>query len=275
MIHFDFTYIVPETAEEAVSAWFSSEQQGENPVYYSGGTEIITLCREQKIEPHAVIDIKQIPECLKFSETEDYYYGAALTLNTITEKTSLSLFSAVLSRIADNTIRNKLTLGGNIMGRLPFREAVLPLLLLDAHAVIAGKEGTRSQPLSMVFEKRLLLGKGELLLGITFPEKTEAVNWVFTRKEKNGRIDYPILSACFLKENTVIKMAVSGSFAYPLRNLEAEKILNRQTMSPLQRAEKVADHFADYYKTDFRSSAAYRKHLLKGAITEALEKLEE
>ncbi len=275
MIPFDFTYSVPESVEEAVSSWFSSEQRGENPVYYSGGTEIITLCREQKIEPHAVIDIKHIPECLKINETEDYYYGAALTLNTITEKTSLSLFSAVLSRIADNTIRNKLTLGGNIMGRLPYREAVLPLLLFDAHAVIAGKEGIRSQPLSVVFDKRLLLGKGELLLGITFPAKTDAAHWVFTRKEKNGRIDYPILSVCFIKENDSIKMAVSGAFAYPLRNPEAENILNRQTLSPLQRAEKVTDYFADYYKTDFRSSAAYRKHLLKGAITEALEKLED
>ena len=272
MIPFNFKYILPETIEEALQAWKDCISQEENPVYYSGGTEIITLCRDQKINPAAVIDIKYIPECMIESCESRISYGTGLSLNYIIENTNHPVLKKVLEGIADHTIRNKLTLGGNIMGRLPYREAILPYLIFNGTAVIADGKETRVEEISNIFDKRIKLSNRELLLNLSLdPLKGK---WFFTRKTKAGRIDYPILSACFAEISGHLRMAVSGSFSFPLRSIEAETILNDKSISIKNRALKIIKLFEDLFKSDFRSSGEYKKHLLKLAIMEALEYME-
>ncbi len=274
MIPFDFKYMAAENVEEALLAWKEADQQEEHPLYYAGGTEIITLCREQKIKPGTVIDIKNIGECRHFSESGIFSYGAALSLNRIVENTSIPLLSRALSGIADHTIRNRLTLGGNIMGALPYREAVLPFLVLDGSALIASGNGVRKEGLLELFNKKMNLGNGELLLQMELSPPEEGERWYFARRTRNGRVDYPLLSACFAGNAGNIKMAVSGSFSCPIRSIEAEQILDNPSIPAAQRAEQVIALLDTFFRSDFRSSADYRKHLLKLAITDALEYLE-
>lgn len=273
MIPFSFNYEVPDTVKEAVLAWKAAENSGKNPLYYSGGTEIITLCRDQKIEPGTIIDIKKIPECNKLVQNDFYTYGTALTLNKVIENTKSPILEKTLMSIADNTIRNKLTLGGNIMGKLPYKEAILPFLILDGSAQIASASGTRSVNISDIFNKRMIIEKGELLVNLSFKEG-QVDKWFFTRKEKAGRVDYPILTACFISSFGKIKMAVSGVFSYPMRSTESEILLNKKSLSIEKKAASVADLLDSCFRTDFRASAKYRKHLLIIAITNALKYLE-
>lgn len=274
MIPFNFKYMVPDNAREAVQAWKEAEGQGENPLYYSGGTEIITLCREQKINPGTVIDIKKIPDCNIFSENGISTYGSALSLNEIAEKTSLQIVTKALTAIADHTIRNKLTLGGNIMGRLPYREGVLPFLILDGSATIASPEGTRTENFPEIFDKRMLLAKGELLLNVNIRALRKGEKWFFIRKEKAGRVDYPVLTACFAGSPGDIRMSISGAFSYPLRNRDAEIIINDSSQTVSKRSLEAASLLDSLFKSDFRASGQYRKHLLKLAITDALTYME-
>lgn len=274
MIPFNFRYIIPETIKEAVQAWTNESEKGEIPVYYSGGTEIITLCRNMKIKPGAVIDIKKISECNIFSEGTVFQYGAALSLNKIAEKTKLTILGKTLTGIADHTIRNKITLGGNIMGRLPYREAILPFLIMDGKIDIASSKGLRTENISDFFDKRMILGNGELLVNLSLSNLSKEEKWFFRRKEKDGRIDYPILTVCFAGIPGKTKMAVSGAFSYPLRSIEAETILNNVSLPAKERAYLTSEQFNNLYRTDFRASAEYRKHLLKLAISEALEYME-
>jgi xanthine dehydrogenase molybdenum-binding subunit len=62
MIEFDFEYYRPSTIEEAVGLYHTLHTSGKMPIYYSGGTEIITLARSGQIMMGAVIDIKGISE---------------------------------------------------------------------------------------------------------------------------------------------------------------------------------------------------------------------
>ncbi|RYD04887.1 hypothetical protein N752_11925 [Desulforamulus aquiferis] len=64
MITYDFEYYKPSSIHEAVSLFQSLDQQGKEPMYLSGGTEIITLGRVNRIKTGAIIDIKGTPECL-------------------------------------------------------------------------------------------------------------------------------------------------------------------------------------------------------------------
>jgi CO/xanthine dehydrogenase FAD-binding subunit len=129
VISYDFDYYKPVSIDEALQLYRSLQGEGKQPVYYSGGTEIITLGRVNRIVTGAVIDLKGIPECLALQmENDQLVIGAAVTLTTVQESNLFPLLSKVISEIAEHTARNKITLGGYICGNIYYREAVLPLL---------------------------------------------------------------------------------------------------------------------------------------------------
>jgi xanthine dehydrogenase molybdenum-binding subunit len=274
MIPFDFKYIIPENVDEAVRIWNEADSAGETPLYYSGGTEIISFCRDQKITPGILIDIKQIPECNVFTESDSFIYGSALPLNFIIENTVSACLKLTLKGIADHTIRNKLTIGGNIVGKLPYREAVLPFLIMDGSAEIASKTGIRKEKISDLFDKRLKLERGELLVNISINPELAEKKYFYKRKEKDGRIDYPLLTSCFNKVDGNIRMAISGACSYPLRDPDVEFILNDESHSINEKTVLAVEKIKNLFKTDIRASAQYRKHLLKLTIIDALNYLE-
>lgn len=63
MISFDFEYFRPDTIEEAINIFNNLADSGKKPVYYGGGSEIISLARVSQIEFKSVVDLKSIPEC--------------------------------------------------------------------------------------------------------------------------------------------------------------------------------------------------------------------
>lgn len=126
MISFDFEYYKPDTIEEAVKIFQDLDSQGKEPLYYSGGTEIITLGRLNQLFTKAVIDLKGIPECNGLEmKNNQLILGSALTLTKIVETNPFPLLTKSAGRIADHTTRGKITLGGNICGSFIYREAVL------------------------------------------------------------------------------------------------------------------------------------------------------
>jgi len=98
--------------------------------------------------------------------------------------------------------------------------------------------------------------------------------WFFIRKEKAGRVDYPVLTACFTCSPGDIRMSLSGAFSYPLRNRDAEIIINDCSQTVNKRSIEAASLLDSLFKSDFRASGEYRKHLLKLAISDALNYLE-
>ena len=113
MIPFDFEYLRPESLTEAITSYQQLHQEGLQPIYYAGGTEIVTFCRAGKMRPDAVIDVKCIPECRILETDGDVVIcGAALPLNAIIIWNGFPLLSEVAQAIADHTVRNRLTLGG-------------------------------------------------------------------------------------------------------------------------------------------------------------------
>jgi CO/xanthine dehydrogenase FAD-binding subunit len=70
----------------------------------------------------------------------------------------------VASEVTDQTARNKITIGGNICGRIIYREAVLPFLLADGQVLLAGPGGFRTMPINQIFDQTLQLEQGELLV---------------------------------------------------------------------------------------------------------------
>ncbi len=275
MIPFDFEYYVPETVEEAVELFAGLEEAGKEPLYYSGGTEIITFCRQQIIKPGALVDLKAIPEsCLLEKEGDKLVLGANLSLDKISEQVDYPLLAEAARAVADKTVRNRLTLGGNICGRLPYREAILPLLLADAEAMLAGPEGRRTEPLRTVFDKRLKLAKGEMLVRLTVPRAELDLKSWSRRRVKHGPVDYPLCHLAGVKKEGYLALAVSGLCAFAFRSDEVEKVINDTALAPQDRAGKTVEVLPGPVRNDGRSSADYRQALWQKDLTEMLEEME-
>lgn len=275
MISYDFEYHKPETYQEAIELFKKKTDEGKKPIYYSGGTEVVTFARKKTVKTGAVIDLKLIEETNVFSEEgENYIYGSSLTLNTIVENTKFNLLKNTIKKIADHTVRNRITIGGNICGRLFYREAILPIMVADGLLVIAGEEGIRKEKVADIFDKRLLLKPGEILLQIEVKKETVSYPSMAIRKVRYGEIDYPLLHIAALKDENGIRYSFSGICPFPFRDEEMEKILNDDSLEKTDKAKEVVKMLPSIVVDDTSGSKEYREYLLENSLIEIIDEME-
>lgn len=164
------------------------KKENKRAIYYSGGTEILTLGRLNLLQMDAVIDIKSISECLEFNfEHNQLIAGAALSLTYIEERNYFPLLSTVAKEVADHTARNKITLGGNVCGQIFYREAVLPFLLCDSNVVIAGEGGKETASIHQIFNGAFQLEEGQFLIQLLTDQEYITMPFASLKKGSSGK----------------------------------------------------------------------------------------
>lgn len=275
MITIDFEYYRPDTPEQAVALFTDLERQGKSPLYYGGGTEIISMARMDNIRAGAVIDIKGIPACRVQEIKRDYLImGAGITLTEIHEANLFPLLAMAGARVADHTIQNKVTLGGNLCGTIIYREAVLPLLLTESEILLTGPEGSRTLPLSQLFDQRMHLKRGEFIVQIFTPVSYLSCPYVHVKRTKQDKINYPLVTICALKINNTVRMACSGVADFPFRSSELEGYLNDRSQPLDARAEHALAALPAAIPDNMEGSAVYRRFILKQLMTSIMAELE-
>ncbi|NQS76810.1 MAG: xanthine dehydrogenase [Peptococcaceae bacterium] len=282
MIPFDFAYYKPASAGEAVYLFHDLQAQGKNPFYYGGGTEIISFSRLHQLYPQAVIDVKDIPECRVLEYQGDtLVMGAAVTLSQIQESNFYPLLSWCGGRVADHTIRDKITLGGNICARIPYREAILALLVADCQVVIEGKDGTKREPLDKMFDRTLQLEPGDLLVQVSINKHHTNLPFYSSKRTTDGqvsypqdRVGYPLISSAFVKDNGHIRAAFSGLCAFPFRSFELENALCDRGAPLEERLDQIMGLLPGQIVNDMEGSGDYRAFLFRNTVKEALGQLE-
>lgn len=270
MISYDFEYHKPSSIEEATSLFQSLDQQGKEPLYYSGGTEVITLGRVKRVQTGAVIDIKGIPDCLELKkENSQLILGAAQTLTKIREAQYFPFLSKGIVEIADHTARNKITLGGNMCANIIYRETILPLLLTDSQVRIAGAGGVKQVPIGEVFDQVMKLQRGELLVQIITEEQDINLPFLSVKKRKLWDVGYPLTTVAALKKDGRIRFAFSGLCSYPFHNKNMDESLNNQQLPEEARIEEAMKHIPSPVMNDVHGSADYRMFVLKNTLLDA------
>ena len=275
MIAFNFSYYRPVTLKEAVEIWSDLKKQGKTSVYYSGGSEIITMCRTGSIKPDAVIDIKNIAECKGIYKDENYLHiGSVCTLNEISKSKLFPLLGLCCGRIADHTNQCRITLGGNLSGTIMYRETSLALLVSDALISVYGTGGERTVPFCSVFNERMLLSPGEMITRVSVPLWALSLRYTHIKKTTNEKIDYPLLSLGGLVKDDKLRIAFSGLFAYPFRCEKLEEVLNDKKESPYNRAITASSLIRNSVLDNTDASKEYRLFVFENTIQEVLEAVE-
>lgn len=274
MIPFDFDYYRPDTIDEAVEIYKYLQSQGKQPLYYGGGTEIITMARAHNIFTKAVVDLKGIPECnlLEF-QNDQLVIGSAVTLTNISESKLFPLLGRTAARVADHTAQCKVTLGGNIAGNIIYREALLPLLLSDSQVLIAGENGQRQVPIYEVFNEQLRLNKGEFIVKITTDKVFTTLPHIHVKKTKVEKIDYPLITVAALKKDNQIRLAFSGLCSFPFRSLQMEDDLNDENYDYDTRINNVLGHLPAAILNDISGTDKYREFVLRDTLANTMKML--
>lgn len=273
MIPFDFEYYKPNSVEEAASLFIKLDGQGKKPMFFSGGTEIITLGRLSQINTGAVIDIKNISECNVLGFNKELLIGAAKTLTTIENANLFPLLGKTISEIADQTARNKITVGGNICGHIFYREAVLPFLLTDSKVVIANSHGSRTVPINDIFKEELLLNKGEFLVQMKTDRSYLDMPYVSIKRRRQWDTGYPLITVAALMVDKYIRVAISGLTQFPFRSKQMEDALNRPGLTKEKRIDLALSHLDVPSLNDTEGSFQYRLFVLKNTLSDVLQEL--
>ncbi|HWP96642.1 MAG TPA: FAD binding domain-containing protein [Syntrophomonadaceae bacterium] len=275
MIPFDFEYYLPGSVEHAIQQFQNLDQQGKNPMYYGGGTEIISMARMANISTGAVIDIKDIPQCKVLEFQEDHLViGAGVTLTQIHESNLYPLLAQAGARVADHTIQNKITLGGNLCGTIIYREAVLPLLLADSEVVLAGPVGCKTLPINQIFKERMQLNKGEFIVQVRTLQSFLSCPYVHVKRTKEDKIHYPLLTICAIQVGNQVRTAFSGVCDFPFRSQEMESELNNSSLTVEQRVDNAITITPGLIPSNLEGSAGYRKFILRNLLISILYTLE-
>ncbi|APC83844.1 FAD binding domain-containing protein [Clostridium botulinum] len=275
MIPFDFEYYKPETIEEAVQLYAQLNARGKKPLYYGGGTEIISMARAHNVYTEAVIDVKGISECnVQELRNNKLIIGSAVTLTQIAEANLFPLLGLTVQRIADHTIQDKITLGGNIAGTIIYREAVLPLLISNSEVLIAGSSGQKQVLLKDIFDKRIQLNYGEFIVNVAVDSRFLSLPSLHVKRTKNDKIDYPLITLAALKDNNRINISFSGVCDYPFSSSLIEDYLNDTSLANDIRINNAINSIPDVILNDLAGSASFRKFMLQKMLAEVLEKLE-
>ncbi|MDD4296761.1 MAG: FAD binding domain-containing protein [Eubacteriales bacterium] len=270
MISFDFEYYRPDTLNEAVESFRSFEAANKTALYYSGGTEILSMARAESLKFDAVIDLKSIPECgIQICVNGQLLLGSALTLTQIAEAGHYPLLCETVSRIADHTIQDKITLGGNLAGTIKYREAALPLLVKDCKARIMAENGLQDVMFSEIFKGRLQLKKGEFLVQIIIDEQMLNLPYAHIKKTKMDKIDYLLITIAASKNNSEIKAAVSGIGDAPF--LLLHDLLSNNNIPESERIANVLESVRPVIIGDILGSKDYRLFVLGNILSQMYE----
>lgn len=272
MNHKRFSYHKPQSWEEFDELEKRLKNHRKTYFFYSGGTELMTQFRRGVQVADALVDIKGLPDiCNVFRTEKKIKVGSCVNLNQMANE-SIGDMAIVFKKIADHTIRNALTLGGNICGRLPFREAVLPLLARQATVGLYKDGKYDKQNLDKVFQGLMRMEKGTLVCDFEWHHAQPAYE-KSQRFDSGVSVDYPLVHHYTFLEGDRLFIGVSGFSALPMAAHFSLKALGK-IKGTQEQCAFLLNPFYEKAKSDSLASSSYRQGLLREATKIVLKEME-
>ena len=171
----------------------------DNAKYIAGGTDVMVLIRQKKLNPTNLISLRNISN-ISYVETKGgLKIGSGVTHSDIVKNEFIQKrYSALVdatSHMGSKQIRNVATVGGNICNAAPSADSACPLLVLDANVLIAGPKGERTVPIDDFFQgpNKVALERGEIVIGFHMPSFEENTGSTYIKHTRREAMDLPML----------------------------------------------------------------------------------
>lgn len=279
-----FRFINPQSLVEALEYL---NQYGEEAKIIAGGTDLLIQLRNEDDKLAGVkflVDIDSLPNLRQIKIDEDYISIGALVNHAEIASSKLiwakvNFLSIAASTIGSPQIRNRGTIGGNLINASPAADTVPVMIALDADVILQSLTGSRKLPVRELFLKpyETCIRHDEILTEIKFKCLPEGSKTSFLKiGRRNALVIARLNIAVSLKtdEKGIIKdirIAPGSVMPIPCRAIEAEKLLIGQTPNEeiINRAsKKVSDTMVE--KSGVRASTIYKKPVIEAITRRAI-----
>jgi CO/xanthine dehydrogenase FAD-binding subunit len=277
------SYQRPESLEEALDLMARRDL---TPI--AGGTDIIPQMRDG--EPRALIDTHRLGLDYVKADELTIEIGSTVTHSGLCHSADINrllpLLSTAAGAIGSVQIRNRGTIGGNIVNASPSADTLPALLNYDAEVGLVSKTGKRSIKLADFVRGPYATDRkpGELVssvvckaLGATPGARTSVCFLKLGRRNAMSISRVSLALSATTEAGGKIKSArvsVGSIFPVAKRMLEVERLLGGQVMSKklFEEAGVLATELL-VMETGIRWSSPYKMPVLKGLIERALSQV--
>ena len=281
MIPPSFEYLAPKTIPDAVALL---QKHGDEAKILAGGHSLIPAMRLRLAEPGYLIDISGIGGLDYIQEESGQLRIGAMTCEAALEESEIvqskyPLLLDTAKMIADPSVRNMATVGGNLAHGDPANDHPATMLALRASVIAEGPNGTREIKIDNFFPDffTTALSEDEILTEIRIPSPPSASGGAYLKIERKVG-DYAAAAvACQLNidssgsiENIGLGLTNVGST--PIRASSAEELLKRKKPDENMLAEAGRLAAADSEPMeDLRGSAEYKIALVNELTQRAIK----
>ena len=249
----------------------------------AGGTNLIVDMRSGKLRPQVLIDIGGLQElCCIRQKGGHLLIGGGVTIAELLDDPMIGRHAPILGQMARSfanaLIRNRATVGGNLVNAAPCADTAPALLVLDAEVELASVNGSRRVPLEefLVDAFRTIRRPNEVLTAVRVPIPSETTVGGF---EKMGLRKI----SCMAKVDVAVRVetddgglvtdarvAVGAASAVAIRARRAEEALIGRTLSS-ESIDTAADFAAG--TAEPRSGSEYKRQVVRGMTRRLLARL--
>ncbi len=271
-------YVRPASLAEAAAA------RAEGGIIIAGGTDVMVKGRARGVYAgRTLVDVSKLEELRQVRERDGAVeIGAACTLAELCEHPliagKLPLLADACAHVGGVQIRNRATIGGNVVNACPASDVIPALMVLGARVRTTAREGmlVRTCYFPDAAAKKTVLESDELVVSLIVPVPPEGACWLFhklTRTQGIGlarlniallnpakgtgylteKLMNPVKGTGYLTEKPINEIAASVGGLFP-------KPCVLHVSSPedarAQLAEKIAAECAALVDYDYKSRVA-------------------
>jgi len=279
-------YFAPQKIEEALEIL---SRYGEEIKVIAGGTDLLIQYYDRLYEINGWLDLKNISGLKNIRINNNQIEIGAMVTHTQLEKSEdikkyFPILSHAASDIGSPQIRNRGTVGGNIVNASPAGDLLAPLMAYDAQFRLLSIQGEKIVPAEEFFigPKKTLLEPAQLLTQIILPLSSERTygSWIKIGKRKALIIATITLALVveMAEDNKTVKdvRTCLGSVApTPIEIKEIREKMIGKNFSQLdfnQLGQIVEDKISPI--DDIRGTKEYRKDVAKEIMINALEEID-
>ncbi|WP_338602688.1 xanthine dehydrogenase family protein subunit M [Sulfolobus tengchongensis] len=272
-----FDYFAPTNLKEALELL---SKYGDEAKILAGGQSLIIAMKLRIISPKYIIDINNIPNLSYITESEGYLKIGALTRYADLEysdliKTKYPLLHESIKHLADPTVRNWGTVGGNVCYNHPGNNLPAVMLAYNAEFVATSLSGSR-----IIKAKDFFLGpfqtalrQDEILTEVRIPIPQPRNGGHYMKLERRVG-DFAIVSTAVnlsLDYDGTVKevgIAIGGASNNPVKITKAEELLrgNKINDSLIKEVGKIVTDEITPVEEPFGPPADYKK-AMAGVLT--------
>jgi len=273
MIAQSFEYESPHSIAEAVSLL---QQYGDEAKILSGGHSLIPMMKLRFARPAYVIDINNIPGLSYIKEEDGYIKVGALTRESEIEHSKLlkeryPIFGDVSKLIADPSVRNMGTIGGNLAHGDAANDHPAVMLALRAQIIATGAgDQQRVIPVDEFFHGfyTTALQPDEILTEIRIPSPSAGSGGAYHKIERKVG-DYATAGVAIqltIENNvcTYVGIGLTNVSSLPLRAQRSEDLLKGKALTDAL-VEEAAQYASEDCSpsSDLRGSEEYKRAMVK------------